>query len=123
MTFEYGWLRCRNGKCATIPGAQADRYQLTEEDAHSTVEARVTASNGVKPNGVAVSEPSAVVKGQGENRKSKTESVKLRGGQHYVIRELYKLPLSTIPYEVKLVSGNGTKAERKLRTFVVTPLP
>jgi alpha-tubulin suppressor-like RCC1 family protein len=122
MSFEYGWLRCRNGKCVAIPGAQTNRYQLTEEDAQSTVEVKVTASNGVKPDGVAVSEPSAVVKGQEEGRRSKAESVKLKNRQRYVIDQLHKLPLSAVPYEVKLASGAGTKGERKTRTFVVTPL-
>jgi alpha-tubulin suppressor-like RCC1 family protein len=123
MAFEYGWLRCRNGECATIPGAQADRYQLAEEDAQSTVEVKVTARNGVKPDGVAISEPSAVVKGQGEGRRSKAESIKLKDRQRYVIDQLHNLPLSAVPYEVKLASGTGAKGERKTRTFVVTPLP
>jgi alpha-tubulin suppressor-like RCC1 family protein len=123
MSYEYQWLRCRTGRCATIPGAQTDRYRLTEEDAGSAIEAKVTARNGVKPDGVAVSEPSDVVKGPGEGRRAKAESVKLKGGQRYVIDQFDQLPLSAIPYEVKLASGTGAKGERKTRTFVVTPLP
>lgn len=123
ISYEYQWLRCKDRKCASIAGARGFRCQLTEEDARSTLEVTVTARNGVKPSGVMTSEPSPVVKREGEGRKSKAESVKLTGGLGYLIDEFHGARTDATPYEVKLSSAPSSGGEPKRRVIIVTPLP
>jgi uncharacterized repeat protein (TIGR01451 family) len=64
LTYSYEWLRCTGAgvdTCSAIAGATKDVYQLTAADVGRTIRLRVTASNGVMPNGVAVSPPTGVV--------------------------------------------------------------
>lgn len=64
LSYGYEWLRCTGtavDSCSAIGGAGSDIYQLTGADVGRTIRLRVTASNGVMPNGVAVSAATGVV--------------------------------------------------------------
>ena len=58
LTYEYQWLRCASadaGSCTPIAGATADTYAVVAGDVGSLIRIRVTAKNGVQPDGVALS--------------------------------------------------------------------
>ena len=64
LTYGFEWLRCTGASldsCSAIPGATRDTYSLGGADVGRTVRVRVTAKNGVLPDGVAVSQPTATV--------------------------------------------------------------
>jgi uncharacterized repeat protein (TIGR01451 family) len=64
LTYSYEWLRCTGGgldSCSAIGGATRDVYLLGSADVGRTIRVRVTAKNGVQPDGVAVSAPTASV--------------------------------------------------------------
>jgi alpha-tubulin suppressor-like RCC1 family protein len=121
ISYEYQWLRCKSSSCVPIAGATQETYELVEEDAGHTLKVTVTARNGVKPHGVATSEPTEIIKAAGEGRSTKAESVKLTGQNGYLIEKLLGNPLEPVQYEVKLTASAGARA--KLRTMVVMPLP
>jgi uncharacterized repeat protein (TIGR01451 family) len=58
LTYEYQWLRCASadaGSCTPIAGATGDTYAVVAGDVGSVIRVRVTAKNGVLPDGVALS--------------------------------------------------------------------
>jgi alpha-tubulin suppressor-like RCC1 family protein len=119
IEYAYQWSRCKSSKCTAIPGATNYRYATTEEVSSYTLEVTVTAQNGVKPRGVATSEPSEVIKSE---EAAGSASTPLTGGDSYVITDLYGSPLEAgQPYEVKLQSGIGSKSPKKTRVMVITP--
>jgi hypothetical protein len=64
FAFEYAWLRCDAGgaSCATIAGATAQSYVLTDTDVGSTIRVQVTATDSTgPPASTAESLPTAVV--------------------------------------------------------------
>jgi hypothetical protein len=62
VNYTYQWLRCSASGtgCATISGAAADKYVLTQADAGHTIESHVTGSN-IVGNAAATSNHTAVV--------------------------------------------------------------
>jgi uncharacterized repeat protein (TIGR01451 family) len=65
LTLAIEWLRCTTtgsvDSCQAVPGANADVYTLTSQDVGYAMRLRVTAANGVVPDGVAVSAPTGFV--------------------------------------------------------------
>lgn len=111
-SYEYQWLLCKGGgQCAAIAGATSSEYTIPEEDAGKTIEVSVTARNGVKPAGVATSEPTEVIKAEGEGRKSPATRIKLEGLDGVLIGEL-----AEPQYEVKL---NSTEASGRGKARVM----
>jgi uncharacterized repeat protein (TIGR01451 family) len=58
VTFTYQWLRCTGttvADCSPIAGATNDLYKLVDADVGKRIRVRVTASNGIVPNGIAES--------------------------------------------------------------------
>ena len=62
ITYSYLWQRCdaAGANCAST-GIATTTYALSSADAGATLRVKVTATNGVAPNGTATSNPSAVV--------------------------------------------------------------
>ena len=66
LAYAYEWLRCTGAgldSCAAVAGATRDTYFLGPPDVGKQIRVRVTARNGVAPDGVAVSMPTAAVAG------------------------------------------------------------
>lgn len=64
LTYSYEWLRCSGAgvdSCSAIGGATTDVYAVSGADVGSTLRVRVTAKNGVLPDGVALSQPTTTV--------------------------------------------------------------
>ncbi len=64
LTYSFQWLRCSGtdiGSCSAIGGATQEIYTAQDADVGQRLRVRVTAANGVSPNGVATSEASGVV--------------------------------------------------------------
>jgi outer membrane protein assembly factor BamB len=59
--FKYQWLRCQGSSCAPEPHAFMSSYVVTPADIGSTIEVRVTATNGVGSPAPATSSPTATV--------------------------------------------------------------
>jgi uncharacterized repeat protein (TIGR01451 family) len=68
LTYRYQWLRCSGGtldSCSAVSGATTGFYLVGAADVGSQLRVRVTAANGVLPDGIAASEPTAKVTGSG----------------------------------------------------------
>ncbi len=68
LTFTYEWLRCGGAtldSCTAVSGATTGYYLLGAADVGAQMRVRVTATNGVLPNGIASSAPTARVTGAG----------------------------------------------------------
>ena len=68
LAYTLQWLRCTStnvDSCTPVGGATADTYLLSQGDVGSLMRVRVTAANGVVPDGVEESEPTAKVSGGG----------------------------------------------------------
>ena len=66
LTYTYQWLRCSGGtidSCSAVNGATTGYYLVGAADVGAQIRVRVTATNGVLPNGVADSAPTAKVTG------------------------------------------------------------
>jgi alpha-tubulin suppressor-like RCC1 family protein len=116
--FEYQWQRCRAGECAPITRATSPTYMPGPADVGYALQVTVTAvgADGVRSS--AVSFPTALVKSEGESRRSKVESTNLGGADgSLLISQFYGAPLEPIAYELKVTTDNN------LRVIVGTPLP
>jgi len=123
-SYEYRWLRCKGGHCAAIEGATGSEYVMSEADAGHTIELQVTARNGVKPAGVATSEPTETIKAENEGRSAKALKIKLSGQDGVLIGAPPTAPLEHVQYEVRLNSESKiTKSGSAARLMVLTPLP
>jgi hypothetical protein len=127
LTYEYRWLRCKNGTCSPVnswtPGGEAkgELLELTEEDVGYTFEAQVSARHENETRGIATTTPSEIVKEAGENRKGASELAKVEGLDGHLFSEFAGKPLEAEQYEFKLSTVGGPKA--KTRTFVAAALP
>ena len=116
ISYEYQWLLCKGGgHCSAIAGATGAEYTIQEEDAGNTMEVRVTARNGVKPAGEATSEPTDVIKAEGEGRNSSATKLQLEGLDGALIGGL-----TEAQYEVKL---NTSEADGRGKTRVMVLAP
>lgn len=64
LAYSYEWLRCTGAaldSCSVVAGATRDTYFLGPPDVGKLIRVRVTARNGVAPDGVAASMPTAAV--------------------------------------------------------------
>jgi hypothetical protein len=64
FAYGYAWYRCDDapgGGCVAIGGATTSSYVLVQDDVGHTIKVRVTASNGVSPDGTADSALTAFV--------------------------------------------------------------
>jgi len=128
LSYEYRWLRCKNGKCTVItpwePGEEArgEELVLTEEDAGYQFEAQVAARHEGEARGIATSGPSEIVKAESEGRKVTAEYANVEGVDGYLFGQLYGKPLEAVLYEFRLSSEGGPKAQ-KSRTFLLAPGP
>src|SRR5262249_28663807 len=77
-TFAHQWLRCdeTGASCAPIAGAEGTEYEVTEEDAESTLRFKETAKNGLGEASATSAQTAVVPKaGGGETEASKEGEV------------------------------------------------
>jgi hypothetical protein len=96
--------------------------RLTEADAGFQMEVQVAARHESEARGIATSEPTEVVKAEGERRKASAEPITVSGLDGRLFNRFEGKPLETVQYEFKLSSLGGPKGT-KVRTFLATPLP
>jgi alpha-tubulin suppressor-like RCC1 family protein len=128
LTYEYRWLRCDGGECSPVTGwvhggaEKGEQLHLTEEDAGFQMKAQVAARHESEARGIAASEPTEVVKAEGERRKASAEPIILSGLDGRFFNLFEGKPLETVQYEFKLSSLGGPKGT-KVRSFIAAPLP
>ncbi len=116
--FEYQWQRCRAGQCNPISGATGPSYVPGPADVGYTLQFVITAIGLSEARVSAVSPPTAMVSGEEEARRAKTNSSKLADtARSASITEIYGAPLELVPYEIKFSVG------KKVRVMVGAPLP
>ena len=118
MRFSFQWRRCTAaGACENV-GRASQSYEIVPADARHTLEVIVTAVNSVQgaaAEATAISEPTALVKEEGEGRSAKGESIGSpgAGGEQYTAIKGpggAALPLDEAGYEFKL---SWTKANEQ----------
>ncbi len=119
MKFSFQWRRCTAAGACEDVGSTNESYEIAPADARHTLEVIVTASNtvgGSTAETVAVSEPTALVKEQGEGRSAKGESIgsPAPGGEQYngiAGPGGATFPLEEAGYEFKLYWAKANEEE------------
>jgi hypothetical protein len=127
LTYEYRWLRCKNGKCSPINSwtaggeAKGEEHELTEEDVGYTFEAQVSARHENETRGIATTTPSEIIKEEGESRTGASELAKVEGLDGHLFSSFLGKPLEPVQYEFIISTGGGPKV--KTRALVAAALP